>query len=165
MLSLSSTILHPIRNRPALRETTWQSLCSRRGTAPKSCLWLSGKCWRSNGLVGVFESHFRLLDHWRTAQDEPLRPRKTFTTGFIFHSLRRISRILYVVILISWLRVSQYSQDVALASLFVSTKMHDTLKKPRDLQSAWYNVQLKLKNPAAAELDIDSVDPLVSVLV
>lgn len=33
------------------------------------------------------------------------------------------------------------SQDVTLASLYVSTKMHDTLKKPRDILMVSYAVR------------------------
>ncbi|KIK57272.1 hypothetical protein GYMLUDRAFT_75771 [Collybiopsis luxurians FD-317 M1] len=53
--------------------------------------------------------------------------------------------------------------DVALAALFVSTKMHDTLKKPRELLAASYAIRFpdllsKSKSPFG-EVDIDTVDP------
>ncbi|KAF8895340.1 cyclin-like protein [Infundibulicybe gibba] len=52
--------------------------------------------------------------------------------------------------------------DVALASLYVSTKMHDTLKKPRELLAVSYAVRFpelvaKSKNPGG-EIDIDTMD-------
>ncbi|KAF9485777.1 cyclin-like protein [Pholiota conissans] len=53
--------------------------------------------------------------------------------------------------------------DVALAALFVSTKEHDTLKKPRELLAVAYSVRFpelaaKSKNPNG-EVDIDTMDP------
>ncbi|KAF8170930.1 hypothetical protein BJ912DRAFT_1025267 [Pholiota molesta] len=56
-----------------------------------------------------------------------------------------------------------FSQDVALAALYVSTKEHDTLKKPRELLSMAYSVRYpelaaKSKNPNG-EVDIDTMDP------
>ncbi|KAF8631401.1 hypothetical protein AX15_002409 [Amanita polypyramis BW_CC] len=53
--------------------------------------------------------------------------------------------------------------DVALASLFVSTKMHDTLKKPRELLSVSYAIRFpelaaKSKHPGG-EVDLDAMDP------
>ncbi|KAL0961355.1 hypothetical protein HGRIS_006311 [Hohenbuehelia grisea] len=55
--------------------------------------------------------------------------------------------------------------DVAHAALFVSTKMHDTLKKPRELLAVSYALRYpdlvaKSKNPGG-EVDIDIVDPQV----
>ncbi|CAK5269903.1 unnamed protein product [Mycena citricolor] len=55
--------------------------------------------------------------------------------------------------------------DVSLASLYVSTKMHDTLKKPRELLAASYAIRFpdlvaKSKHPGG-EIDIDSMDPAV----
>ncbi|TRM64209.1 cyclin-like protein [Schizophyllum amplum] len=55
--------------------------------------------------------------------------------------------------------------DVALAALFVSTKMQDTLKKPRDLLAVSYAVRFpelaaKTKHPTG-EIDIDTMDPTV----
>ena len=59
-----------------------------------------------------------------------------------------------------------FHQDVALAALFVSTKMQDTLKKPRDLLAVSYAVRFpelaaKTKHPTG-EIDIDTMDPAVS---
>jgi CTD kinase subunit beta len=53
-------------------------------------------------------------------------------------------------------------QDVALAALFVSTKMHDTLKKPRELLSVSYAIRFpelaaKSKHPGG-EVDLDAMD-------
>ncbi|KAJ3799039.1 cyclin-like protein [Lentinula aff. detonsa] len=53
--------------------------------------------------------------------------------------------------------------DVALAALYVSTKMHDTLKKPRELLAASYAIRFpdllsKSKSPFG-EVDIDTMDP------
>lgn len=59
-------------------------------------------------------------------------------------------------------------QDVALAALYVSTKQHDTLKKPRELLAVLYTIRYperaaKSKNPSG-EIDIDTMDPAVSIL-
>ena len=56
-------------------------------------------------------------------------------------------------------------QDVSLASLYVSTKMHDTLKKPRELLAVSYAVRFpelaaKSKLPGG-EVDLDSMDAQV----
>ncbi|KAF9444338.1 cyclin-like protein [Macrolepiota fuliginosa MF-IS2] len=53
--------------------------------------------------------------------------------------------------------------DVSLAALYVSTKMHDTLKKPRELLAVSYAVRYsdlaaKSKHPGG-EIDLDSMDP------
>ncbi|KAI0070261.1 cyclin-like protein [Panus rudis PR-1116 ss-1] len=48
--------------------------------------------------------------------------------------------------------------DVSLAALYVSTKMHDTLKKPREILMVAYAVrspELAAKSKVAGELDID----------
>ncbi|TFK40848.1 cyclin-like protein [Crucibulum laeve] len=55
--------------------------------------------------------------------------------------------------------------DVSLAALYVSTKMHDTLKKPRELLAVSYAVRFpelaaKSKHPGG-EVDLDSMDPQV----
>ncbi|KAM6494376.1 Cyclin-like protein [Amanita muscaria] len=55
--------------------------------------------------------------------------------------------------------------DVALAALFVSTKMHDTLKKPRELLSVSYAIRFpelaaKSKHPGG-EVDLDAMDQQV----
>ncbi|KAK7469326.1 RNA polymerase II C-terminal domain kinase beta subunit [Stygiomarasmius scandens] len=55
--------------------------------------------------------------------------------------------------------------DVCLAALYVSTKMHDTLKKPREILANSYAVRFpelagKSKNPSG-EVDLDSMDPQV----
>lgn len=54
---------------------------------------------------------------------------------------------------------------MALAALYVSTKMHDTLKKPRELLATSYAIRFpdllsKSKSPFG-EIDIDTVDPQV----
>ncbi|KAJ8080487.1 RNA polymerase II C-terminal domain kinase beta subunit [Marasmius tenuissimus] len=53
--------------------------------------------------------------------------------------------------------------DVALAALYVSAKMHDTLKKPRELLAVSYGVRYpelaaKSKHPAG-DVDLDAMDP------
>ncbi|EAU86072.2 hypothetical protein CC1G_07151 [Coprinopsis cinerea okayama7 len=53
--------------------------------------------------------------------------------------------------------------DVCLAALFVSTKMHDTLKKPRDLLAVAYGIRnpelaARSKHPTG-EVDLDTMDP------
>nr|GAT60276.1 predicted protein [Mycena chlorophos] len=55
--------------------------------------------------------------------------------------------------------------DVSLAALYVSTKMHDTLKKPRELLAMSYAIRFpelvaKSKHPAGI-VDVDSMDPAV----
>ncbi len=56
-------------------------------------------------------------------------------------------------------------QDVSLAALFVSTKMHDTLKKPREILMVSYGVrfpELAAKSKSVAgEVDMD---PAVSTI-
>ena len=50
------------------------------------------------------------------------------------------------------------SQEVSLASLYVSTKMHDTLKKPREILMASYAVrfpELAAKSKLGGEIDMD----------
>jgi CTD kinase subunit beta len=49
--------------------------------------------------------------------------------------------------------------------MYVSTKMHDTLKKPRELLAVSYAVRFpelvaKSKNPSG-EVDVDTMDPQV----
>jgi CTD kinase subunit beta len=61
--------------------------------------------------------------------------------------------------------ISQPFQDVSLASLYVSTKMHDTLKKPRELLAIAYAVRFpelaaKSKHPGG-EIDLDTMDAQV----
>ncbi|KAJ7695650.1 cyclin-like protein [Mycena rosella] len=56
-------------------------------------------------------------------------------------------------------------QDVSLASLYVSTKMHDTLKKPRELLAVSYAIRFpelaaKSKHPGG-EIDVDTMDQQV----
>jgi hypothetical protein len=60
-------------------------------------------------------------------------------------------------------------QDVALAALYVSTKMHDTLKKPRELLAVSYAVRFpefaaKSKHPSG-EVDLDTMDAQVFLCV
>lgn len=55
--------------------------------------------------------------------------------------------------------------DVCLGGLYVSTKMHDTLKKPRELLAMSYAVRFpdlaaKSKHPGG-EIDLDTMDPQV----
>ncbi|KAG5650475.1 hypothetical protein H0H81_012127 [Sphagnurus paluster] len=55
--------------------------------------------------------------------------------------------------------------DVSLAALYVSTKMHDTLKKPRELLAVSYAVRFpelaaKSKHPGG-DVDLDMMDPQV----
>ncbi|KAJ7259530.1 cyclin-like protein [Mycena haematopus] len=55
--------------------------------------------------------------------------------------------------------------DVSLASMYVSTKMHDTLKKPRDLLAVSYAIRFpelvaKSKHPGG-EIDVDTMDQQV----
>jgi len=61
------------------------------------------------------------------------------------------------------------AQDVCLAALYVSTKMHDTLKKPRELLAVSYAIRYpdlaaKSKHPGG-EVDVDSMDPQVRVVL
>ena len=59
-----------------------------------------------------------------------------------------------------WVFTDRCIQDVALAALYVSTKMHDTLKKPCELLAVSYAVRFpefvsKSKHPAG-EVDLDT---------
>lgn len=51
-------------------------------------------------------------------------------------------------------------QDVALAAIYVSSKMHDTLKKPRELLATSYALLHHVPKSKApgGEVDIDSMD-------
>lgn len=56
------------------------------------------------------------------------------------------------------LALNYVTQDVSMASLYVSSKMHDTLKKPRDLLMVSYTVrfpELAAKAKHGGEVDID----------
>ena len=102
----------------------------------------------------VLEKRFQLL--------------KLYIIDFICFSRERISTTTYVFIfsnVIIWFYGSCI-QDVALAALFVSTKMHDTLKKPRELLAVSYAVRFpefaaKSKHPAG-EVDLDTMDAQVT---
>ncbi|KAJ3485525.1 hypothetical protein NLI96_g4888 [Meripilus lineatus] len=55
-------------------------------------------------------------------------------------------------------RFNLFCIDVTLAALYVSTKMHDTLKKPREILMAAYAIrmpELAAKSKVAGELDVD----------
>lgn len=55
-------------------------------------------------------------------------------------------------------RMLELLQEVSLASLYVSTKMHDTLKKPREILMASYAVrfpELAAKSKLGGEIDMD----------
>jgi len=73
---------------------------------------------------------------------------------------------MYVLLPIMILLDSQAPQDVTLAALYVSTKMHDTLKKPRELLMVSYTVrfpELVAKSKSiGGEIDMD---PAVSTVV
>ena len=51
------------------------------------------------------------------------------------------------------------TQDVCLAALYVSTKMHDTLKKPKDILTASYAIRFPEKalksKTLVREVDVD----------
>ncbi len=55
--------------------------------------------------------------------------------------------------------LSRTSQDVTLAALYVSSKMHDTLKKPREILMASYTVrfpeQAAKSKSIVGEIDMD----------
>jgi len=55
--------------------------------------------------------------------------------------------------------LSLYVQDVTLAALYVSSKMHDTLKKPREILMASYTVrfpeQAAKSKSIVGEIDMD----------
>lgn len=59
-------------------------------------------------------------------------------------------------------------QDVSLAAMFVSAKMHDTLKKPRELLAVSYAIRFpdlasKSKH-LGGDVDLDTMDPSVRFL-
>jgi hypothetical protein len=61
-------------------------------------------------------------------------------------------------------RVTTYeaSQDVSLAAIYVSTKMHDTLKKPRDILMVSYTVLYPDQaRSRAVGGDLEGIDPNV----
>lgn len=50
--------------------------------------------------------------------------------------------------------------DVGLAAIYVSSKMHDTLKKPRELLAASYSIRLpEAVSRSTGEVDLDRMDP------
>lgn len=54
------------------------------------------------------------------------------------------------------------AQDVALATLYVSSKLNDTLKKPRDIILASYGIRFpQLVRKGSTAVDISNVDPNV----
>ncbi|KJA23219.1 hypothetical protein HYPSUDRAFT_40016 [Hypholoma sublateritium FD-334 SS-4] len=82
-------------------------------------------------------------------------PRRTIATG----------QALYNRFHLFFSRKGLHYQDVALAALYVSTKEHDTLKKPRELLAAAYSIRhpelaAKSKNPNG-EVDIDTMNPAI----
>jgi hypothetical protein len=72
---------------------------------------------------------------------------------------------MYVSLPVSILQNSIVPQDVTLAALYVSTKMHDTLKKPRELLMVSYAVrfpELMAKSKSiGGEIDMDPVVCLI----
>lgn len=60
-------------------------------------------------------------------------------------------------------------QDVTLAALYVSTKMHDTLKKPRELLMVSYAVrfpeQAAKSKSIAGEIDMDPAVRVLSLII
>lgn len=105
----------------------------------------------------TIEAHENLIVPGRRS-----RPRRTYTTGSTSSFLGRISVIRYCFFS---LRVSNYGlftvpvQDVTLAALYVSSKMHDTLKKPREILMASYAVrfpeQAAKSKSIVGEIDMD----------
>ena len=78
---------------------------------------------------------------------------------FICSILGRNSITSYVVHVFSWFMAHLTLKDVTMATLYVSSKMHDTLKKPRDLLMVSYAVRFpelaaKAKH-GGGEVDID----------
>jgi hypothetical protein len=65
------------------------------------------------------------------------------TTGFTFTFLGKTSFTMFVSLPPSCMphSPSETTQDVTLAALYVSTKMHDTLKKPQDLLMVSYAIR------------------------
>jgi CTD kinase subunit beta len=62
-------------------------------------------------------------------------------------------------------RINHSAQDVSLAAMFVSAKMHDTLKKPRELLAVSYAIRFpdlaaKSKH-LGGDVDLDTMDPSV----
>ncbi|TFL00991.1 cyclin-like protein [Pterulicium gracile] len=50
--------------------------------------------------------------------------------------------------------------DVGLSAIYVSSKMHDTLKKPRELLAASYSIRLpEAASRSTGEVDLDRMDP------
>ena len=93
-------------------------------------------------------------------------PRKTIATAqslyhrfHLFFPRKDFNSYVGVILTIPLWRCLTRGQDVSLASLYVSTKMHDTLKKPKDILTASYAVRfperaLKSKT-LVREVDVD----------
>ena len=64
--------------------------------------------------------------------------------------------------------IAEILQDVTLAALYVSSKMHDTLKKPREILMASYSVrfpeQAAKSKSIVGEIDMDPAVRLDTVI-
>ena len=104
--------------------------------------------------------------HSRVVHEKPLPQRRICTTDSICSSLAKTSTTMYVyfILCVGGFSSKTFPKDVTLAALYVSTKMHDTLKKPRDLLIVSYTVrfpELAAKSKSmGGEIDMD---PVVSI--
>ena len=99
------------------------------------------------------------------AQDGLLPRHKRFTIDSTFSSLVKIFNIMYEQYIYPCSRIDRSAQDVSLAAMFVSAKMHDTLKKPRELLAVAYAIRFpdlaaKSKH-LGGDVDLDTMDPSV----
>jgi len=100
-----------------------------------------------------------------TAQDGLLPQHKRFTIDSTFFSLVKIFNTMYEQYTYPCSRIDHSAQDVSLAAMFVSAKMHDTLKKPRELLAVAYAIRFpdlaaKSKH-LGGDVDLDTMDPSV----
>ena len=128
-------------------------------------------CWSQNRIVSCLRRH-RVEQHAKRHKISPLlstSPRKTIATAQnLYHRFHLFfSRKDFGYQVKAWFlqfRDNHHSfslpiQDVTLAALYVSSKMHDTLKKPREILMASYTVrfpeQAAKSKSIVGEIDMD----------
>lgn len=180
-LPVPPPLLHPCRSRVPLRKAEGQALSHTGGEDTTKCLLIPRSHGRPNRIVCIIIIISLLLPSSRTrwgvlSSTSPIvldvrsRLRRACITGTTCSSRGTKSiRIPCVGHSQSPSPIQcQKQQDICLAALYVSTKMHDTLKKPKELLAVSYGIRhpelaARSKHPAG-EVDLDTMDPQVSYL-
>jgi len=89
-------------------------------------------------LPSFFFWRFEDLNIFEKVQGERLPLPRCYTIVFICSLLRKTFSTTPAFLLS---HITKLFQDVSLASMFVSAKMHDTLKKPRELLAVAYGIE------------------------